>query len=196
MNNNVNGVSADSSFYICFVDDLEEKEWIYKFIKLYSFYIGRRVLSEIPDTLLNDDDFRNSVTVVDYDYYSLIKPIFGRDPKHLEDGEYEAIGIAHYLDILGELRYLILDDRRAKNFVKNNFEYLADKVVGTIGFIRNSCLEDRKLECEKGVEILNKIKETVKSGKKRPLNLNEKKCKEIIDPIIEELLRGGNNGGK
>ena len=36
MNNNVNGVSADSSFYICFVDDLEEKEWVYKFTRLYS----------------------------------------------------------------------------------------------------------------------------------------------------------------
>ena len=30
-------------------------------------------------------------------YYELVRPYFGRHPKHLDDGEYEAIGIAHYL---------------------------------------------------------------------------------------------------
>lgn len=114
-------IVADSSFYICLACDLKRKDWLCKFVRLYIFILGKRILRELPKSLTNDKNFTSELHIDDYDYYALIKPIFGRDPKHIDDGEYEAIGIAHYLEVKGSLRYLIIDDSRSRNFVRRHF---------------------------------------------------------------------------
>ena len=44
-----NSIASDSSFYICFSSDLKRKDWLYKFVNLYSFYIGKRIKNEIKE---------------------------------------------------------------------------------------------------------------------------------------------------
>lgn len=184
-------VSSDATFYICFADDLGKKEWLYVLIKSYSFYLGKRILAELSrsETLCNDTKFRALVKIIDVDYYELVKPYFGRSPTHIDDGEYEAIGIAHFLYSKGCLHYLIIDESKARNFVNTHFQYLADKMVGTIGFIRDSCIKDKKLNIGCAIDILiaikNKIEEVNKG--KRVCGLCKKDYEKLVAPILNKF---------
>lgn len=183
-------IVADSSFYICLACDLERKDWLYKFMRFYSFYLGKRILKELPKSLTDDKNFMLELNIDDYDYYGLIEPIFGRDPRHKDDGEYEAIGIAHYLEAKGSLRYLILDDSRSRNFVKRHFPLLKDYLVGTIGFIRDCCCCDRKISAEQAINILTAIRVAVEEEKEtRPCSMDEKNYQKILIPAIQKIKR-------
>ena len=183
-------VVADSSFYICFACDLKRKDWLYKFLRSYSFYLGKKILKELPKLLSSDGSFISELHIDEYDYYGLIKPIFGRDPKHIDDGEYEAIGIAHYLEVKGSLRYLIIDDSRSRNFVKRHFPLLKDFLVGSIGFIRDSCCYDKKISDEQAINILITMKKAVEEGeRKRPCSMDEKNYQKILMPTVRKIRR-------
>ncbi|MCZ7382161.1 MAG: hypothetical protein O8C64_11415 [Candidatus Methanoperedens sp.] len=184
------GIVPDSSFYICFTNDLKRRECFYEVANLYSVYIGRRILKEICKEVSGDKNFLSTVRIINFDYYELIKPYFGRNEDHIDDGEYEAIGIAHFLAEKGYLKYLIIDETRAKNFVTKHFPYLINNTVGTIGFIRDSCCKDRKISTSKALGILNAIKEAVDSGKtNRPCSMDTKSYKNILIPTIEIIRK-------
>lgn len=184
-------VSSDATFYICFADDLGRKEWLYMLMKFYSFYIGKRILAEISrsKTLCNDIKFCALVKVANVDYYELVRPYFGRKPKHIDDGEYEAIGIAHFLYLKGCLHYLIIDESRARNFVNTHFKYLADKMVGTVGFIRDCCIKDKILDSGLAIDILTAIKNKIEqvNNRKRVCGLCKKDYKKLVAPILEKF---------
>lgn len=183
---NKDAISSDSSFYIGFADDLNGRDWLYSFLDLYSFYFGKRILTELS-TLQADNRFLSSTNKVEVDYYELVKPYFGRNPKHINDGEYEAIGIAHYLDVKRCLCYLIIDENTARNFVIRHFPYLANKLVGSIGFIRDCCNEDKKINILCAIEILTAIKEEINRGK-RVFGMTQKDYERIVAPIIEKMV--------
>lgn len=183
-------IVADSSFYICFACDLKRKDWLYKFVRFYLFYLGKRILGELPKSLTNNKNFMSELHIDEYNYYALIKPIFGRDPKHIDDGEYEAIGIAHYLEVKRSLRYLIIDDSKSRNFVKRHFPVLEDYLVGTIGFIRECCCYDKKISAEEAINILATIKNAVEEGERiRPCRMDEKNYQKILMPAIQKIRR-------
>lgn len=181
-----NEISSDSSFYIGFTDDLNRKDLVHSFINLYSFYLGQRILEELPDSLTTDNKFISSINKIEVDYYELIKPYFGRSTKHIYDGEYEAIGIAHYLDVKGSLHYLIIDEKKIRNFITRHFPYLSNKLVGSIGFTRDCCTKDKKINISYAIDILKLAKEKIDKGK-RVFGIDKKSCEEIIDPIIKML---------
>ena len=184
------GISADSSFYICLFCDLDRIDWLYLFLNAYSFYIGRRLQKELPESLSNDKKFLSKIKLDDYAYYELIRPIFGRNKKHIDDGEYEAIGIAYYLEDEGNLKYLIIDDLRPRNFVERHFPRISQKLVFTTSFIRDSTCEDKKIKGEQAIEILETIVQLIdKKTGRRPCSLDYKNYRKIIIPIIEEIKR-------
>ncbi len=47
------GMAADSSFFICYVDDINQCDMLYTFVKLYDIYIGEKILEETKN-LFND----------------------------------------------------------------------------------------------------------------------------------------------
>lgn len=189
------GVASDSSFYICFGSDLKRKDWLRKFVNIYSFYAGKQIKKE-SISLFKDENFNSSIKFVEFDYYELIKPFLGRDSKHMNDGEYEAIGIAHFLESKGCLKYLIIDDLTPRNFVTRHFPDLGKNLVGTIGFIRDCCCEDKKIKCEQAIEILNSIKESVEKGEvNRPCSMDIKNYKEILIPAMEKIRGRYENEG-
>ncbi|MHA1651633.1 MAG: hypothetical protein ACTSYB_15685 [Candidatus Helarchaeota archaeon] len=102
----IEGVVADSSFYICLACDLKDVNWLYLFLDVYSFHIGNKLLNELDESLSDNNDFLSRIKLDNYSYYELIKPFFGRNKKHLDDGEYEAIGIAYYLENEGQLNLM------------------------------------------------------------------------------------------
>ena len=185
-----NCVSSDSSFYICFSDDLNRKDWLVRFTETYLFHLGDRILAEIPDNLKATPQFMSSIRFMRYDYFELIKPYFGRDPKHRDDGEYEAIGIGHHLNDLGLLAFLILDDARAKNFVKTHLPHLSQKMVGTLGFLRDCCCRDKTIGAFEAIAILYDIKQRVEiGGETRPCGMDKTRYNEVLMPIIDEIRR-------
>jgi len=183
-------VISDSSFYICFSCDLKRKDWLYNFLEIYSFYLGTKILNELPSSLFKDKKFISKVNKHNCDYYELIKPFFGRKSKHRDDGEYEAIGIAYYLLSKDCLKYLILDESIARNFVERYFPDLKEKLVGTIGFIRACCCVDKNIHPKHAIGILNTIKETVEKGEKdRPCNMDKKNYQKILIPVMKDIKR-------
>lgn len=180
-------VSSDSSFYISFIEGLKRKDWLFFFINRYHFYLGERILGELSTSPASDPEFLASVNRVDVDYYELVRPYFGRHPKHLDDGEYEAIGIAHYLYLRRKLHYLIIDEKRIRNFVNKHFPYLTGKLVGGIGFIRDSCKKDQIISISCAIDMLTTIKKAIDSGK-RIFGVDKNTYELIVAPILETLI--------
>lgn len=185
-----NSVSADSSMYICLAGDLRESKLLSNYLNSYRFFVGSKILNEIKKIMTNNKEFYSKVTILEYDYYELIKPFFFRDESHFEDGEYEAIGIGFHLNNYGMLKYLVIDEKRARNFVQRNFSRLFDKLVGTIGFIRDSCIKDKKISLKRAIEVLSTIQKIVKNSEgKRPCSLDKKNYEKILIPTINLLQR-------
>lgn len=186
-------VASDSSFMICFYTDIQRRDWLFEFMRLYDFYVGPRILKEIPSALRSADKFVSSVCTVDLDYYQLVRPFFGRGGSHIDDGEYEAVGIAFHLNEEGLLRYLIIDERRARNFVKAHFPGLQSKLVGTVGFVRDCCCRDQSICTDDAITILECMKSAVEKGGlggKRPCGLEKVGVASIIEPALEQIRKG------
>lgn len=186
-----NSISADSSFYICLIDDINHQNCLNKFLNSYSFFLGKRILKEItPESRERLVEYLNHI---DVDYYELVKPYFGRNPDHIDDGEYEAIGIAHFLVQKDNLKYLILDEKTARNFVETHFDYLLPNMVGTIGFIEKCCCIDSIINKKNALEILETIKTSIESDV-RPCSMDKKSLDKILNPCIERINDGCLNG--
>jgi hypothetical protein len=188
----VNSIAADTSFFSCFFCYLEDLDKLFYLLDNYSFYIGTNILNEIPKDLRKDGMFISKITMGDeYDYVSLMEPYFGRKESHLDDGEYQAIGMAYYLQEEGDLKYLIIDERIANKFVIKHFKILKPFLRGTIGFLRDCCCIDNKLEPDDTLKILNDIKYLVENStiRSRPCSLDKKRYEEIIDPVILKIMR-------
>lgn len=183
-------VVADSTFYSCCACDIKRKDLLFRFLSLYPFYLGDKISGELPESLVNDSDFTRLVTEYNFDYFQLIKPFFGRSPHHVNDGEYEAIGIGYMLDVQDKLRFLILDDRRPNKFAKKHFVRLAPRVTGTIGFVQESCCNDKKIPPDYALEFLQEIEQAVTDGEKeRPCSITPETCRGILMPAIEYIRK-------
>jgi hypothetical protein len=139
--------------------------------------------------------------MIEENFFELIRPFFTRSPKHENDGEYEAIGIAYHLNEHYNLKYLILDDSIAYKFTKKNFDTLAKKLIRTIGFIKNCCYIDKSLSSQRTLEILLEMKksfeiynENISEKKKRPCSLDQKVYSTILIPLIAQLQDDNKNG--
>lgn len=181
-------IAADSTFYSCCACDIKRKDILLGFLSSYAFFLGDRILSELPGLLTNDSSFTKLITTYNFDYYQLIKPFFGRNQRHIHDGEYEAIGIGYMLDAQDKLRFLILDDRRPNKFAKRHFSNLAPRVKGTIGFIQEACCEDQRISPEQALEFLIVIENVFTNGEKqRPCSIDPEILRTILMPAIEYI---------
>ena len=50
-------VVADSTFYSCCACDIERKDILFEFLSAYSFFLGDKILEELPKPLTNNNDF-------------------------------------------------------------------------------------------------------------------------------------------
>jgi len=154
------------------------------------------LLDEIPNSLCEDPTFKNEVIVEKYDYAALMLPYLERDPKHINDGEYEAIGLAYNLEIRNLLKYLIIDDRKPYKFVKRHFPHLEKYLTGTIGFLEYCCCIENYIGSEKAIRLLMEIKKLTEdaSDGNRPCSMDKRRYEKIIDPVIERI-RSWDDGG-
>ena len=104
----------------------------------------------------------------------------------MDDGEYEAIGIAHYLYLKDILHYLIIDEKRIRNFVDRHFPYLKKKLVGSVGFIRDCCLNDKLIDESQAIDMLTAAKKIIDEGK-MVFGVDKNTYEVIIAPILRSL---------
>ncbi|MDD3753539.1 MAG: hypothetical protein PHQ17_03130 [Methanobacterium sp.] len=180
---------ADSSFYICWADDMGKEICLREFLSFYKFHVGETILNEISRGYLSDHEFRSELKVSSFDYTVLFAPLIkGR----LDKGEFEAIGIAKNLFDQGKLKHLILDDGPARNLLKREFPLLENNQCGTVGFVRE-CYYNGNISEEKAIKTLEAIKKKIINNtdeKKRICSMGIGDYADIIHPTIKRIRRG------
>ncbi len=174
-------IVADSSFYICFLDDIKRPCSLHRILNVFDFYIGRIIASEIKKssnkkmimTWLNSDVVK-LLEIEDENYGELLRPFFSQS--EVTKGEHEAVAIAVILHLENSLLRVIIDDKAARNFLKNNFPDLSVKLRGTCGFIKDCHCVHKILTKNETKEILINIK-----------NSNFRIKDELVDSLIEQV---------
>lgn len=194
-------VIADSSFYCCCESDIKKRDVLISLLLKYDFFLGKRIKNEIPASLSNCEEFTKSVSIIEENFFELIRPFFTRSAEHENDGEYEAIGIAYHLNEHYNLRYLILDDIVAYKFTKKNFASISKKLILTLGFVKICCYEDKTLSFDESHEMLLEMKRSFEIyekdpslKKKRPCSLDSTIYTQILIPLISQLEDDHKNG--
>jgi plasmid maintenance system antidote protein VapI len=186
-------VVADSSFYCCYDSDIKKREFLLNCLRIYQFFIGNKIRSELPPALTDSTEFLNSVGIIEENFFELIRPFFNRSNKHKDDGEYEAIGIAYYINENFDLKYLIIDDIIAYKFTVRHFPILAQKMTRTIGFVKKCCYEDKAISPDLAIEILEAMRQSFQNMqsqsdlKRRPCSLDQNIHDKILIPLISQI---------
>ena len=196
-----NQVVADSSFYLLFYADLDDRMSLHRIVKEYELFIGERIRYEIRRHIAGDSITEASLHDVYHDvdfsrilrdFYSFLKTQFPQYSNWIDDGEFEAMGISYELIRGGLLRYLIIDDNDARIFVENQLSTLEHVLARTPTFLHKACRRDDRLSSEFVISIMVNIEEAIRIGK-RPLNLTKESWEKYIKPLINDLTE--DNGG-
>jgi len=186
-------VVSDSTFYIAFLteEEINDPQALIRFLKSYRFSMGQVIKKEIREKhakLVEDLGIENLVEIEeDYNYAALLSPIGDRV---FQKGEYESMAIAFIKLYEGVLHSLVIDDNKARKWLKRNIPQLWEYLKYSTRFIADSYISDRKLGKEEVLKILRKIKVAIQHGG-RPFNLTKKELS-----IVEQLIREVENFGK
>jgi predicted nucleic acid-binding protein len=129
-------IVADSTFYLCFLDDIKRPDCLVIVLKNFTFYLPRTVVTELSISE-GYNLIKNHVGTVEvkdnYNYSEILTPFFSK--KQIKKGEAEAVALAHIFYRTARCDKLILDDGEARSFVASNLPELAGIMIGTVGFI-------------------------------------------------------------
>lgn len=126
----------DTTFFSFFLYNTWEKEYLKKILKEFYVEVCPKVHKEIdnyaPEDIKKDLHFFNE----ELDFSGLLKPLFSEG--QIEKGEHGVIVLAYFNYNLGIKEFIIvLDDKGARNFMKNNFPYLENITKWTAEFIKD-----------------------------------------------------------
>jgi len=158
------GLIADSTFYICFLDCIQKPEVLIKIIKNFKANIPQRVFQEICKSknshhLLQHKDCLNIFDKPHLNLGEVLRPFVSEN--ELKKGEHEIIVLAYVCSHMGIKFILILDEASKRNLVKNIIPELIDNMTGTLGFLKMCCC---KYHIFNNTEIINLIDEIEKSS--------------------------------
>lgn len=175
-------VVPDSSFYICFLDDIKRPDYLLRLLNfgILRFITGRLIKDEIaqsPNYPVLKDQFK--VNVDEFEYYNygeVLRPFFSI--KEIKKGEHEVIAIAYILYFLGNQLIVIIDEVQPRKFVERNFPEIFRNLNGTVGFVGNCCCEYGLFSKDEGLNILKLIEHS-----------KFRVDKKIIDEIVVRIER-------
>lgn len=169
---------ADSSFYLCFLDDIKCPDDLSRIIDNFTAHLSPRVDSEIQKSgnykKISNHKNLNIFRPADFEIGELVRPFFSKD--EVNKGEHEIVIVAYFTYNLKNNLVLIIDDKSPRIFIEKNFDYLTPFLTGTVGMIgkcfytfnifnKNECLSMLdKIESSKfrvNSEIIIKIKKKV-----------------------------------
>lgn len=157
-------VIPDSSFYICFIDDIKEPKYLIRMLSANAmeFIIGQKIKEEIKKS----QNYNAIEILIDnhtqsfeyYKYGEILKPFFSAE--EIKKGEHEVIVISYVMYHLGIAFIAIIDEDESRKFVEKNFPELLEKLVGTVGFIALCCCKYKIFSKNECILLLNKIKKS------------------------------------
>jgi predicted nucleic acid-binding protein len=177
-------VIPDSSFFICFLDDIARPEYLVSIVCCVDleFFTGNIIQSEIEihccDSNVQRVLQKNVKKFQYYAYGEILKPFFSK--KEIKKGEHEVIVISYILNYTGDKFVAILDDNPAKKYLKRLIPDKGSDVTGTVGFIERLTNSYAIFKREEAIQILALIKDS-----KFRIETN------IIDGVIDRLNRKG-----
>ena len=128
---------ADSTFYLCFLEDINAPEPLATILQHLDFVIPKAVYDEVSICKgygRARDTLRFTIGSSDIRFKEILRPFFSSE--QWKKGEAEAITLAFSLFNDDSLEQLILDDSQARAFVRNNLGVLVNLMTGTVGFLR------------------------------------------------------------
>jgi len=175
-------VIPDSSFFICFLDDIKMPTILKRII---TFEYFRIVLCEkVKKELLRSLEFKKLFNDLnerfegfEYSMYAeVLRPLFARE--EIVKGEHEVIAAAyvhHY--VLKQNYIVIIDDAGIRKFIQRNFPEMYKNIIGTLGFIKQSYKVFNIISRDEALNILDAIE----SSKFRV-------SKDVLEKIRNEIL--------
>ncbi|MHA1285377.1 MAG: hypothetical protein ACTSVV_11300 [Promethearchaeota archaeon] len=173
-------IVSDSSFFICFLDDIQAHQYLLSILEydLFTFVIGviiKQELKKSPNYCVIENKIENDfIHFSHYQLSEIIKPFFSE--KEIEKGEHEVFAISFLMCDLKEKFITILDDDNARKFFINNLPECHKNLIGTVGFVEMCVVNHSIFNKEQGIEILILIRNS-----KFRINID------IINKIIKKL---------
>lgn len=126
---------ADSTFYLCFLDDIEQPEVLKRLLDNFTFLITPIVYDEVSKSRNFKHVKLNPkiVLVRKENLGEALRPFFSR--KEIEKGETEVIELAYQFYANHDPKVFIMDEDGPRFFVFRNLPYLARLMIGTVGFV-------------------------------------------------------------
>jgi len=126
---------ADSSFYLCFLEDIKQPEVLLRILQRFDFLITPIVYKEVSksDNFNRIQSCHRLRLISKENLGEILKPFFSQ--KEIEKGETEVIELAYEYYAEGRPRMFIIDDKEPRLFVTRNLPYLSELMVGTVGFV-------------------------------------------------------------
>jgi predicted nucleic acid-binding protein len=157
-------IVADSSFFICFLDDIKEFKTLIKLLKYDKFvYLTGKIIEREIRLSKNfnyiNQPFEYYVSVFKYyNYEKIIEPFLSI--KEIKKGEHEAIVIAYIIEYLNKDFIVILDEEWARNYFVKNFPNLTKNLKGTVGFLKFLTVNHDLILHHEAIKLLEKIKKS------------------------------------
>lgn len=130
-----NEILADSSFYLCFLDDIEQPNVLKRVLDNFDFLITPMVYKEVSKSI-HFNVVRNHPKIILVPKENLgegLRPFFSK--KEIEKGETEVIELAYRFYANDEPKIFIIDDNGPRLFVIRNLPFLEKLMIGTVGFV-------------------------------------------------------------
>jgi predicted nucleic acid-binding protein len=160
----------DSSFFICFFDDLSEfidNNKLDSYFSVFSFNFDIQVTGLVNREITKTDypiynNHHSKFNVVNLDnlllndgyLLELLRPIVGR-------GEYEVISLAkQYHEHESDDFIFILDDNQARTRISSYLPELNKYLKGTVGLVMFCCLDLELFNKDSSIHILNCINDS------------------------------------
>ncbi len=164
-------IVADSSFYLCFLDDIKRDDILSVILNQFLFHLPPKVFDEVSASQ-NFSQVRSNGNLIKvnerYNYGEILKPFFSK--KQVEKGEAESIALAYVWHRANRCDKLILDDGEARSFVEANISSLKAIMIGTVGFIGDCHCVFSIFNKDKALELLHLIKGSLFRIKDKDLN--------------------------
>lgn len=152
--NEPNPILADSSFYLCFLEDIEQPEVLIRILDRFDFLITPIVYEEVSKSE-NFKCIQSNPKIILFpkeNFGEILRPFFSK--RQIEKGETEVIELAYEFYADGDPKMFILDEKDPRLFVMRNLPYLVNLMIGTVGFVGKCCYEYEILEKSEATAIL------------------------------------------
>ena len=161
MSNKAPCVIADSSFYICFLDDITCPALLNLILEgPFQFLITRIVHDEIKasENYLQIQTGRLKKLEEHFDISEILRPFFGRG--EASKGEHEVVAFSLILYENDPDLIIILDDAQPRKILERHNPRLANNTYGTVGFVVSCHCDYAILQKRDTLEAIRAVEES------------------------------------